>query len=154
MDNPVKLLSFKSAKRLPVILQTEMAECGLACLAMISAFHGHKVDLNSLRRNYPVSLKGATLKSLMNTGSHIQLTSRALRLDLDNLINLQTPCILHWDLNHFVVLKKATKTKIVIHDPARGLLTVPMTEVSKRFTGVALELTPTQGFEKKTTKQK
>ncbi len=149
MDNPVKLLSFKSAKRLPVILQTEMAECGLACLAMISAYHGHKVDLNSLRRNYPVSLKGATLKSLMNTGSHIQLTSRALRLDLDNLINLQTPCILHWDLNHFVVLKKATKTKIVIHDPARGLLTVPMTEVSKRFTGVALELTPTQGFEKK-----
>jgi ATP-binding cassette subfamily B protein RaxB len=94
-------------------------------------------------------MKGATLKSLMLTCNHLQFSSRALRLDLDNLANLQTPCILHWDLNHFVVLKKASKDKIVIHDPARGVRTILMDEVSKRFTGVALELTPTQGFEKK-----
>ena len=149
MENPATLLSFSSASRLPVILQTEMSECGLACLAMVSCYYGHKVDLNSLRRDYPVSMKGATLKSLMQTCNHLQFSSRALRLDLDNLTNLQTPCIIHWDLNHFVVLKKATKDKIVIHDPARGVRTIPMEEVSKRFTGVALELTPTQGFEKK-----
>jgi ATP-binding cassette subfamily B protein RaxB len=149
MENPVKLLSFTNASRLPMILQTEMAECGLACLAMVSYYYGHKVDLNTLRRDYPVSMKGATLKSLMLTCNHLQFSSRALRLDLDNLANLQTPCILHWDLNHFVVLKKASKDKIVIHDPARGVRTILMDEVSKRFTGVALELTPTQGFEKK-----
>jgi ATP-binding cassette, subfamily B, bacterial CvaB/MchF/RaxB len=149
MENPVKLLSFKNETKLPLILQTEMAECGLACLAMVSSYYGHKVDLNSLRREYPVSLKGATLKSLMLTANRLDFSSRALRLELDNLQNLQTPCILHWDLNHFVVLKKATKDKIVIHDPARGVKTVSMEEVSKRFTGVALELTPTQGFEQK-----
>lgn len=149
MDNPVKLLSFSGHQRLPVILQTEMAECGLACLAMISSYYGHKLDLNTLRRDYPASLKGATLKSLMITADRLEFSSRALRLELENLINLQTPCVLHWDMNHFVVLKKATRDKIVIHDPARGELTVSMDEVSKRFTGVALELTPTQKFEKK-----
>lgn len=154
MDNPVRLLRFTSQKRLPIILQTEMAECGLACLAMISSYYGHKLDLNSLRRDYPVSLKGATLKSLMFTANRLEFSSRALRLELKDLVNLQTPCILHWDMNHFVVLKKATKDKIIIHDPARGTLTVPMNEVSNRFTGVALELTPTKKFEKKDDKVK
>ena len=149
MKNPVHLLSFGSAKRLPVILQTEMAECGLASIAMVASYHGHKLDLNTLRRDYPVSLKGATLKSLMMTADRLKFSTRALRLELEDMPNLQTPCILHWDLNHFVVLKKATKDKVVIHDPGRGERTLAMEEVSKFFTGVALELTPAQGFEKK-----
>lgn len=148
-NNPVHLLSFISGNRLPVILQTEMAECGLACLAMVASFHGHKLDLNALRRDYPVSLKGATLKSLIDTADQLKFSCRALRLDLEDVIRLQIPCILHWNLNHFVVLKKVYKDKVVIHDPARGELTLTLSEVSRHFTGVALELTPTQAFEKK-----
>jgi len=149
MDNPVKLLTFKGEQKLPAILQTEMAECGLACLAMVSSFHGHKIDLNTLRRHYPVSLKGATLKSLMLTADHLKFSCRALRLELEQLNQLQTPCILHWDLNHFVVLKSCSRDKVVIHDPARGVLTLSLEEVSHHFTGVALELTPTTEFKKK-----
>ena len=149
MENPVRLLSFSSAKRLPVILQTEVAECGLASIAMIASFYGHKLDLNTLRRDYPISLKGATLKSLMLTADRLKFSTRALRLELSDLQSLQTPCILHWDLNHFVVLKKASKDKIVIHDPARGERIIAINEASNHFTGVALELTPTKGFEKK-----
>jgi ABC-type bacteriocin/lantibiotic exporter with double-glycine peptidase domain len=54
---------------------------------------------------------------------------------------------LHWDLNHFVVLKSVRGTAAVIHDPAAGVRRLHMTELSKHFTGVALELTPTGGFE-------
>ena len=58
-------LNFSSRAQLPVILQTEATECGLACLAMIASYHGHDVDLNTLRRRYPVSLKGVTLRALI-----------------------------------------------------------------------------------------
>ncbi|MEP1740096.1 MAG: peptidase domain-containing ABC transporter [Kangiellaceae bacterium] len=149
MENPVDLLSFSRGSKLPVLLQTEAAECGLACIAMVASYHGHKIDLNTLRRDYPISLKGVTLKNLMTVADSLKFSSRALRLDLHDIQNLQLPCILHWDLNHFVVLKKATRDKIVIHDPARGECSLPLDEVSKRFTGVALELTPANGFEKK-----
>ena len=149
MENPVGLLVFNRNSKLPIIMQTEAAECGLACIAMVATYHGHKIDLNTLRRSYPITLKGVTLKNLTMIADGLKFSTRALRLELEDLCNLQTPCILHWDLNHFVVLKKATKDKIIIHDPARGECSLRIDEVSKHFTGVALELTPTNGFEKK-----
>ena len=91
--------------RLPVILQTEMTECGLACLAMISRYHGHDIDLNVLRRKHLVSMTGASLKSVISIADGLQLSSRPLRLDMDHLEKLQLPAMLHWDLNHYVVLK-------------------------------------------------
>ncbi len=88
MNNPVSLLSFSGFSRLKSILQTEAAECGLACLAMIANYYGHKIDLNSLRRDYPVSLKGANLQALITLADKLQLSARPLRLDMDDLINL------------------------------------------------------------------
>ncbi len=149
MQNPVHQLSFKNKSRLPVILQTEVAECGLASLAMVANYYGHKIDMNTLRRNYPVSLKGATLKGVMQTADQLELATRALRVELDSLVQVKAPAILHWDLNHFVVLKSANKHRIVIHDPACGERTLNMEDASKHFTGVVLELTPTQKFEPK-----
>ena len=149
MDSPTRLLRFSGTPRLPVVLQTEMAECGLACLAMIAGYHGHDYDLVTLRRRYPISLKGATLKSLMETADAIRLAPRALRVELEQLGEVQTPAILHWDMNHFVVLRKATRHGISIHDPSRGRRDLDWDTVSKHFTGVALELSPTSGFEQK-----
>jgi ATP-binding cassette subfamily B protein RaxB len=134
--------------RLPVILQTEGAECGLACLAMIAGYHGNCCDMAELRRRYGLSLKGATLKDLVGIADQMGLVSRPLRLEADELPLLQTPCILHWDLNHFVVLKSAGPENVLIHDPGVGVRRLPQAEVLKHFTGVALELTPTTGFEK------
>jgi ATP-binding cassette, subfamily B, bacterial CvaB/MchF/RaxB len=134
--------------RLPVILQTEGAECGLACLAMIAGYHGNSCDMAELRRRYGLSLKGATLKDLVGIADQMGLVSRPLRLEAEELPLLQTPCILHWDLNHFVVLKSAGPENIVIHDPGVGVRRLPQAEALKHFTGVALELTPTTSFEK------
>ncbi|UOD28679.1 peptidase domain-containing ABC transporter [Massilia violaceinigra] len=133
--------------RLPSILQTEAAECGLACLAMIAAYHGNGSDLAHLRRRFGMSLRGATLKDLVGIGAHLGLASRPLRLEPDELEMLATPCILHWDLNHFVVLRQVTAKGVVIHDPAVGVRRLPRATVLKHFTGVALELSPTAAFE-------
>ncbi len=134
------------ARTLQPVLQSEAAECGLACLTMVSAHHGHRVDLAGLRRLYPGSIKGVTLDALMSVASELNLSPRALRLELDELSQLQVPAILHWDLNHFVVLERADRSGIVILDPAGGRKTLSIKQASKHFTGVALELTPTRTF--------
>jgi ATP-binding cassette, subfamily B, bacterial CvaB/MchF/RaxB len=128
------------------ILQSESSECALACLAMVATQHGLHVDLPDLRRRFPVSLKGATLQQLITHAGSLNFSSRALRLEMDELAQLQLPCILHWDLNHFVVLKKVGKNTITVLDPAVGERKLPLAEVSRHFTGVALELTPNADF--------
>nr|WP_230952926.1 peptidase domain-containing ABC transporter [Burkholderia stagnalis] len=139
-------LQFGWRRRLPVMLQTQAAECGLACVGMIASYHGHDLDLVSLRRRFSPSLKGATLNDVMLIASRLDLTSRALRLELDELGKLKLPCILHWDMSHFVVLKSVSRGRITIHDPAHGLRDVPLAEVSDHFTGIALELMPSPSF--------
>lgn len=128
--------------------QSEAAECGLACMAMVANHHGHQLDLTTLRNRYSVSLKGANLQQLMQLGYQLGLTPRALKLDLDDLKNLRTPCILHWEMNHFVVLKKVHRNGITILDPAMGERRLSLAEVDKAFTGVALELSPSNEFKK------
>lgn len=140
------LLSFSFSQKLPVILQTEATECGLACLAMVSSFYGFETDMNSIRQRFSISSHGATLKQLMGIASELELSSRALRLEPEQLSNLHTPCILHWEMKHFVVLKKVQGSKVIIHDPAIGERSLSLDEVSHLFTGVALELTPTPEF--------
>jgi ATP-binding cassette subfamily B protein RaxB len=133
-------------RRMPVILQTEAAECGLACLAMVAAHHGLRLDLPTLRQRFSVSLKGATMADLVRLAGHLNLSSRALRAEIEHLSGLAVPCVLHWDLNHFVVLKEVSRGWAVIHDPARGVRRLPLAEVSKHFTGIVLELTPQAEF--------
>ncbi|NVJ62395.1 MAG: peptidase domain-containing ABC transporter [Gammaproteobacteria bacterium] len=149
MNNPVHLLEFAGFNSVKPILQTEAAECGLACIAMIANYYGHKIDLNTLRRQYPISLKGATLQCLIATADKLHMASRPLKVDLDHLKDLKTPCVLHWDMNHFVVLKKVSRNKVTIIDPAVGERVFSVQEFSKHFTGIALELTATKKFIKK-----
>ncbi|UZE95919.1 peptidase domain-containing ABC transporter [Alkalimarinus alittae] len=154
MSASLSLLKFSGRKTLPITLQTEMAECGLACLSMVAAYHGYEADLTSLRHKYPISLKGVTLKSLMDISDKMGMAARALRLDIGDMDKLQRPAVLHWDMNHFVVLKSVGNQKITIHDPAQGERVLSFDEVSKHFTGVALELTPTRSFEPKVEQQR
>lgn len=83
--NPHQRLQFGWRRRLPMMLQTEAAECGVACLAMVASYHGHDVDLAGLRRRFSTSLKGATLAQVMQMAGQMQLVSRPLKLDLDEL---------------------------------------------------------------------
>lgn len=130
-------------------LQSEAAECGLACLAMISSYHGNPMSLQTLRQMHGVSLRGVTLAQLMKVASEINLTSRAVRLEVHALDRLSMPAVLHWNLDHFVVLESATRSTVTILDPAIGRQTLQWGKVSQHFTGVALELAPSEGFKKR-----
>ena len=144
-------------RRVPMLLQTEAAECGLACLAMVAAHHGLDTDLPTLRGRFQLSLKGATMMDLARIAGQLQLNPRALRAEMGHLAQLQLPCVLHWDLNHFVVLTEmrgqGAHARAVIHDPARGVRQLTMDEVSRHFTGVVLELTPAADFKPRVERQ-
>jgi len=139
-------LSFSLRRRLSVQLQAEAAECGLACLAMIACWHGHETDIAALRRRFATSAHGTTLRHLIAIAGRLHFTCRPLRLELDELAALRLPCILHWNLNHFVVLTHATAREVSIADPARGERRLSLAEAGRHFTGVALELQPGASF--------
>ncbi len=140
------LLNFSGKRSLPVIRQAEAAECALACIAMIASYHGFKTNLNSLRMRHSVSLKGSTLQGLITMAEVMGMSSRALRVELESVDRLKTPCVLHWNMNHFVVLKSVTRGRYVIHDPALGEQRYTRNEISAKFTGIALELQPNSDF--------
>jgi len=116
---------------------------------MVANHHGQQVDLGTLRRRFPISLKGATLKALIEIGAAMGLGARAVRCELEELKDLKRPAILHWGMNHFVVLAKAGQRHCTILDPALGERTLTYAHISQHFTGVALELSPTEGFQRK-----
>src|SRR3990167_2691616 len=129
-----------------IIYQSEAAECGLACLAMVAGAYGYKTDMASLRQRHSLSLKGATLQHLMQLADQLGLAARALRLEPDELSQLKLPCILHWQMSHFVVLVKVKGNKIQILDPASGQRDLSLADIDQSFTGIALELSPTAVF--------
>ncbi|CAE6931321.1 Papain-like cysteine protease AvrRpt2 [Vibrio sp. B1REV9] len=148
MQKPLDLLEYSGKRRLPIIMQTEIAECGLACLAMVSSYYGHKLDIASLRSSYTASFGGMNFRQMISVASNLNLSCRALKCQLEDIGKLTVPCILHWDLNHFVVLTGVSRQGIYINDPAAGKRKLTLREFSDHYTGVALELIPTSNFKK------
>lgn len=129
-----------------MLMQAEAAECGLCCVAMVAAHHGHLVDMTGLRHRFAVSVHGTTLQGLMDTAECLGLGGRGVRLEPSALDGLALPAVLHWDMSHFVVLKSVSGRHATIHDPARGVRRLTLQELDRHFTGVALELRPTAAF--------
>ncbi|MVZ96476.1 peptidase domain-containing ABC transporter [Sphingorhabdus sp. IMCC26285] len=140
-------IGFFSRSKIRLVRQTEVAECGLASLTMVANFHGLDVDLGTMRRRFAPSLRGAALRSLIGLADRIGLTPRAVKLPLTELANLHVPAVLHWDMNHYVVLERVKGDKALIHNPDGRSIWLPLAEVSNHFTGVALELRPSNNFE-------
>lgn len=145
----IEALKFGFRRKMPVILQTETAECGLACLAMVLGYYEKSTNLFELRNQYGTSSRGVTLNHLISIAKDAGLISRPLSLELDEIPQLKLPCILHWDFNHFVVLTHATEKYFIIHDPAFGKRKLSRAEFSNHFTGVALEVWSEVKFEKR-----
>lgn len=140
------MISLSLKRKVPVYLQNEATECGLCSLAMVADYLGYRTDLSSLRMQFAISRKGATLSGLIKIARAIKLEPRAVKLDMGGLPKLSLPCIVHWDMDHFVVLTSVSTREAVIHDPAIGRRVLPLEEFGKFFTGVALELKPANDF--------
>lgn len=147
-------LDMRLWQRVPMVHQTESSECGLACLAMVCAHYGKIIDMIHLRSQFNLSSRGSTLAVIKAISVHMGMEARALSLDLEELNALKTPCILHWDFNHFVVLVRIRGNRFVLNDPAHGRRTVGKAEISKYFTGVALEVWPNSEFKAEKVKEK
>lgn len=129
-----------------LVRQSERAECGLACLAMIASMNGKFVSLTALRSRFPVSNRGTSLRNLIDFAEHIGLTARPVRLEIEQIRSLRLPAVLHWNLNHFVVLEKVGRRTYTVLDPAKGKLKCSRKRFSSSFTGVALEFTRNKDF--------
>lgn len=140
--------------RVPVILQSEAPECGIACLAMVASYHGYLTDLSAMRVRLSPSLKGVTLKNIAGIAEGMGLSSRGVQAPLEALTQLRLPAVLHWDMNHFVVLVSAKGRRIVVHDPARGRRAMTLDEASRHYTGVAMEFSPTASFRARDEREK
>lgn len=147
-DGLPEILRSGRLPRTPLVMQSEQHECALACLAMVAGHHGRAVDLPTLRLQAGESGRGLTLRDLMQLAEGLGLHARPLRLEPDDLRQLRVPAILHWDLDHFVVLDAAGRRTLTLLDPAQGRRRVRREEVDEHFTGVALELIPGPAFER------
>ncbi|HVJ38583.1 MAG TPA: cysteine peptidase family C39 domain-containing protein, partial [Stenotrophomonas sp.] len=131
------------------ILQAEAAECGLAALAMVASAHGYAVSLGELRQRFGPSQNGSRLAGLMSVAQALGFSARPLRVEPERLGEVRLPCILHWNLNHFVVLSRFGRRGATVLDPAVGERKLGLAELAEGFTGVALELAPTADFQRR-----
>ncbi|WP_159566135.1 peptidase domain-containing ABC transporter [Budvicia diplopodorum] len=150
----VDKLNFSFRKKVPVILQAEASECGIACLSMVCGYYGMNIDLFNFRNRFGCGSQGVTFSSLAKIAEQAKLKSRALSLDLDELKQLKLPCVLHWGMNHYVVLVAVRRSSFVVHDPGMGKRVIGIQEMSNNFTGVALELWPDNNFQQETVKSR
>lgn len=138
-----RLRGWRPSRALQVFTQTEAADCGLTCLAMILHYHGARISLPDLRARFAVSVRGTSLADLVTIAASMNLVPRAVKAELSQIHQLRAPCILHWDMTHYVVLERLLRGRAVVVDPMVGRRSVTDAELSKHFTGVALELEPT-----------
>ncbi len=127
---------------LPLHMQTAKAECGISCIAMIADYYGRGINIDNIRRMHPVSAQGLTVKQIVDIANETGLDARVLKLELGQLIQLRRPAVLHWNFNHFVILATANARNILIHDPAKGRCKLTWSQVAASFTGIAIELYP------------
>lgn len=145
-------LRFNYRQKLPLILQQEQTDCGHACVAMISHFLGHDIDLFHVRRMNKPSLQGTSMLTLYELFEDLGFLPRPLSVPLEEIHLIKCPAILHWDMNHYVVLKKMTRRYAIIHDPAIGLRKCSRQDLSQCFTGIVLEVDKPLVLEKITSK--
>ncbi|UJD76432.1 colicin V synthesis protein [Photorhabdus luminescens] len=136
-------------KKINIIYQESIADCGLACISMILCYYGCDTTLKELKGNNNFHSRGLRLKDLLEISENNKLNTNVYSLDIDEINLLKKPCILHWDMNHFVILEKVNKNKFFILDPEKGERILSINEISKHFTGVAIELTPAPEFKKR-----
>lgn len=133
-------------RHLPMIFQSESAECGLACLAMIGGYHGHNLDMKAMRLRFSSAGKGLNLLDLLAIAENLHFNTRAVKVEPETLKHLILPAVLHWDMSHFVVLKRVGRRSITYYDPARGKIDMPISEVGRFLTGVAIQCIPRKEF--------
>ena len=133
--------------KVPVVMQMEALECGAASLAMVMAYYDKWVPLEQVRLDCGVSRDGSSAKNILIAARSYGFEAQGYRCEISALREeVQLPCIIHWNFNHFVVLDGFKGNYAYINDPARGEVRVPMEEFDSSFTGIVLQIVPGPDF--------
>ncbi|MBQ6622989.1 MAG: NHLP family bacteriocin export ABC transporter peptidase/permease/ATPase subunit [Mogibacterium sp.] len=129
-------------------MQLEALECGAAALAMVMAYYDKWVPLEQVRVDCGVSRDGSKAKNIYLAAEHYGFDVKAYRIEPETLKeDGEFPCIIHWDMNHFVVLNGFKGDWVYINDPARGTVRVSYEEFDHSFTGIVIVPVPSENFE-------
>ena len=138
----------RGVAKVPVVIQLEALECGAASLAMVMAYYNKWLPLEQVRLDCGVSRDGANAKNIMRAARSYGMTAKGFRYEPEALRKKgKFPCIIHWNMNHFVVLNGFRGKNVYINDPARGTVKITWEEFDRSFTGVVLIPTPSESFE-------
>jgi ABC-type bacteriocin/lantibiotic exporter with double-glycine peptidase domain len=132
--------------KVPVILQLTPTDCGAACLAMALAYHGKRLPIEEVRNAVASGRGGVSGRRILEAARALGLRARGAKLEPDKLAYLPPGTILHWEMNHFVVLEMVQRDGIRVIDPAVGPRRIAVADVARMFTGVALLLDPSPEF--------
>jgi ABC-type bacteriocin/lantibiotic exporter with double-glycine peptidase domain len=132
--------------KLPLITQLSAADCGAACLAMVLGYYGRATSVDAVRNALGGTAQGVTARQLAEGARRLGLRSRGVKLELEQLKFAPRGTVLHWEMNHFVVLDAVDKQGVRIMDPAVGPRRVTWKDVGERCTGVAILLEPGPDF--------
>ena len=134
--------------RVPVVMQLEALECGAASLAMVMAYYGKWVPLEQVRADCGVSRDGSSADKIWAAAERYGFDVEAYSTTPESLRDGGVfPCIIHWNMDHFVVLDGFLGKHVYLNDPARGAVRVTWEEFDRSFTGVVLIPTPSERFE-------
>lgn len=146
-NKKIKPTLTKGVAKVPVVMQLEALECGAASLAMVMAYYNKWVPLEQVRLDCGVSRDGSKAKNIYLAAEHYGFDVKAYRMSPEYLKESgQFPCIIHWNMNHFVVLNGFKGNHVYINDPARGTVKVSWDEFDKAFTGVTIIPVPSENF--------
>jgi len=138
----------KGVAKVPVVMQLEALECGAAALTMVMAYYGKWVPLEQVRVECGVSRDGSKAKNIYLAAEHYGFDVEAFRMTPKGIREKgKFPCIIHWNMDHFVVLDGFRGKHVYLNDPAQGEIRVTDEEFDKAFTGIVIVPTPSEAFE-------
>lgn len=139
-------------------IQHDSMDCGPACLRMVARFYGKSYSLQNLRDRCHITREGVSLLGISDAAESIGFRTTGVKVTWTQMVEeVPMPCIVHWNQRHFVVVydvvKKRGSYKVVVADPASGLLEYraedflkSWLESEEKTEGIALILEPTPKF--------
>ena len=133
-------LNFKVKRAFPFYFQNENSDCALTCIRMLACYYGKEGLLENVLDKLSSKKNEWAVSDIVSVLRSLGIMPRAVSLNIDELNCLSLPCILHWNMNHFVVLVKRKRNKYVVHDPDKGIQVLSLQKISESFTGVGIEV--------------